>query len=111
MVLVDLVQHRTIAYSQQSGCCFPIPTSFLESHGDCVPLGFPLDALDQRFQRFRDGRAPASTLLGYARGWNGIEGLPVSRVAIAPVASRSWFEPVQAELFVAGDQVALDECL
>src|ERR1700683_211223 len=54
VVLVNLIQHRTIAYSQQPGRCFPIPAGFLESHGDCISLGFPLDALDQRFQRFRD---------------------------------------------------------
>src|SRR5580692_7360942 len=101
MVLVNLVEHRAIAYSQQTGGSLPVPTSFSESGGDCVSLGLPLNALDQRLQRCRYGRARNRfKFFLLARRLSEVQRVPVRSVAIARGIC---FQPAQCEFLVASD--------
>lgn len=52
-ILLDLIEDRAIAYSEQPGGGFPIPPGFLECARNGISLRFRFNALDERLQRLR----------------------------------------------------------
>src|SRR5580700_666203 len=79
-ILLDLVQHGPVADLEHTRRRLAVPAGAEQRGRDGIALGFPLDALDQRLQRF----------------WRGFRGL--FRAAFQP--SGSGFQPLRGRIFV-----------